>query len=237
MPYGMPPFAAIAVRQRGRGRRHLHPHRLGQPRHCRSRPRRPTSCARHRSTEAVMINSATVPRQPPSPRTTRSMRSSGPGPRGALTVAGIATAIVVALWFAFYLFVFLPRGVAPMTACPPMTEHHGHDARARRRPRRAALGDCLDRASSCCSSAWRPSPASTRRRCRRRASRRPIRRTLHLAGEFVESNLGSAVEPDGSVTVRAIGQQYSFTPQCIAGAGRHARSRSGPPAPTWCTAS
>lgn len=40
-------------------------------------------------------------------------------------------------------------------------------------------------------------------------------RTLHLAGEFIESNLGSALEPDGSVTVRAIGQQYSFTPQCI----------------------
>jgi cytochrome c oxidase subunit II len=39
--------------------------------------------------------------------------------------------------------------------------------------------------------------------------------TLHLGGEFVESNLGSAVEPDGSVTVRAIGQQYSFTPQCM----------------------
>jgi hypothetical protein len=32
------------------------------------------------------------------------------GPHGALTVAGIATVIVVALWFAFYLFVFLPRG-------------------------------------------------------------------------------------------------------------------------------
>ena len=32
------------------------------------------------------------------------------GPRGALTLAGIATAIVVALWLAFYLFVFLPRG-------------------------------------------------------------------------------------------------------------------------------
>ena len=30
-------------------------------------------------------------------------------------------------------------------------------------------------------------------------------RTLHLSGEFIESNLGSAVEPDGSVTVRAIG--------------------------------
>ena len=40
-------------------------------------------------------------------------------------------------------------------------------------------------------------------------------RTLHLSGEFIESNLGSQVEPDGSVTVRAIGQQYSFTPQCI----------------------
>ena len=32
------------------------------------------------------------------------------GPRGALAVAGIATAIVVALWFAFYWLVFLPRG-------------------------------------------------------------------------------------------------------------------------------
>ncbi|MDE1997063.1 MAG: cytochrome c oxidase subunit II [Rhizobiaceae bacterium] len=39
--------------------------------------------------------------------------------------------------------------------------------------------------------------------------------TLHLSGEFVESNLGSAVEPDGSVTVRVVGQQYSFTPECI----------------------
>ena len=40
-------------------------------------------------------------------------------------------------------------------------------------------------------------------------------RTLHISGEFIESNLGSAVEPDGSVTVRLVGQQYSFTPQCI----------------------
>jgi cytochrome c oxidase subunit II len=39
--------------------------------------------------------------------------------------------------------------------------------------------------------------------------------TLHISGEFVESNLGSAVEADGSVTVRAVGQQFSFTPQCI----------------------
>jgi cytochrome c oxidase subunit 2 len=40
-------------------------------------------------------------------------------------------------------------------------------------------------------------------------------RTLHLGGEFIESNLGAALEPDGSVTVRAVGQQYSFTPSCL----------------------
>jgi cytochrome c oxidase subunit II len=40
-------------------------------------------------------------------------------------------------------------------------------------------------------------------------------RTLHLGGEFIESNLGSALEADGSITVRGIGQQYSFTPSCI----------------------
>ena len=32
------------------------------------------------------------------------------GPAGAFAVAGIATAIVVAIYFAFYFFVFLPRG-------------------------------------------------------------------------------------------------------------------------------
>ena len=35
------------------------------------------------------------------------------GPRGALVLAGLATAIVVALWFAFYLLVFVPRGFMP----------------------------------------------------------------------------------------------------------------------------
>ncbi len=38
--------------------------------------------------------------------------------------------------------------------------------------------------------------------------------TLHLQGEFVESNLGSAAEPDGSITVRIIAEQYMFVPQC-----------------------
>ena len=33
------------------------------------------------------------------------------GPRGAFAVAGVATVIVVAIWFAFYFFFYLPRGV------------------------------------------------------------------------------------------------------------------------------
>jgi cytochrome c oxidase subunit 2 len=38
---------------------------------------------------------------------------------------------------------------------------------------------------------------------------------IHLSGEFVEQNLGSVLEQNGGVTVRAIGQQYSFTPSCL----------------------
>jgi cytochrome c oxidase subunit 2 len=38
--------------------------------------------------------------------------------------------------------------------------------------------------------------------------------TVHLKGEFVESNLGTTLA-DGKVTVRLIAQQYSFQPQCI----------------------
>jgi cytochrome c oxidase subunit 2 len=50
--------------------------------------------------------------------------------------------------------------------------------------------------------------------------------TLHLRGEFVESNLGTAVEPDGSVTVRLIAQQFNFVPQCVlVPAGRSIRIR------------
>src|ERR1700753_1751582 len=39
--------------------------------------------------------------------------------------------------------------------------------------------------------------------------------TLHVSGEFIESNLGTARETDGAVTVRIVAQQYSFTPQCL----------------------
>jgi cytochrome c oxidase subunit 2 len=38
---------------------------------------------------------------------------------------------------------------------------------------------------------------------------------LHLSGEFVESNLGTEQNSDGSVTVRMIAQQYLFVPHCI----------------------
>lgn len=34
------------------------------------------------------------------------------GARGALALVTIATAVVIGTWLAFYLFVFLPRGVA-----------------------------------------------------------------------------------------------------------------------------
>ncbi len=40
-------------------------------------------------------------------------------------------------------------------------------------------------------------------------------RTLHISGEFVESNLGTTLSADGKAIVRLIAQQYSFEPQCI----------------------
>jgi cytochrome c oxidase subunit 2 len=39
--------------------------------------------------------------------------------------------------------------------------------------------------------------------------------SLHLSGEFVENNLGTELDADGSVTVRMIAQQYLFIPHCI----------------------
>jgi cytochrome c oxidase subunit 2 len=40
-------------------------------------------------------------------------------------------------------------------------------------------------------------------------------KTLHINGEFVEGNLGTALEADGRVVVRVLAQQYSFQPQCL----------------------
>jgi hypothetical protein len=35
------------------------------------------------------------------------------GATGGVVLAGVATAVVVAIWFAFYLLVFVPRAIAP----------------------------------------------------------------------------------------------------------------------------
>jgi hypothetical protein len=58
----------------------------------------------------MIVSSPNIPQSPEaeSARIDEIVRS---GPRGAVVVAGIATAIVVGLWFAFYLMVFLPRGL------------------------------------------------------------------------------------------------------------------------------
>ena len=56
-----------------------------------------------------MINSD-LPERAESTADERVNRILAGGPGGALVVAGIATACVVAMWLAFYLFVFLPRG-------------------------------------------------------------------------------------------------------------------------------
>lgn len=48
-----------------------------------------------------------------------------------------------------------------------------------------------------------------------RGSRHVDAASLHLAGEFIEDNLGTQQEPDGSFTVRMIAQQYLFIPHCI----------------------
>jgi hypothetical protein len=37
----------------------------------------------------------------------------GSGTSGAIALAGIATAIVIVIWFAFYLLVFVPRASVP----------------------------------------------------------------------------------------------------------------------------
>ena len=56
-----------------------------------------------------MINSSSPKSSTSEDEAVDAIVRSGPG--GAVAVAGIATAIVLALWLAFYLFVFLPRSV------------------------------------------------------------------------------------------------------------------------------
>jgi hypothetical protein len=60
-----------------------------------------------------MLNSPLPPPAGPEPRDADIEAIVASGPRGAIVVAGIATFVVVAIWFAFYLFVFTPRAIAP----------------------------------------------------------------------------------------------------------------------------
>lgn len=39
--------------------------------------------------------------------------------------------------------------------------------------------------------------------------------TLHIKGEFTESNLGTRVDADGKVTARIVTTQFVFQPQCV----------------------
>jgi hypothetical protein len=55
-----------------------------------------------------MLNSE--PQPDPNASADEVERTIAAGPGGALMLAGIATACVVAMWLAFYLFVFLQRG-------------------------------------------------------------------------------------------------------------------------------
>jgi hypothetical protein len=54
-----------------------------------------------------MINSE-IPRD--ATQEERVARIVATAPQGALVLAGIATLIVIGIWYAFYLLVFLPRG-------------------------------------------------------------------------------------------------------------------------------
>jgi hypothetical protein len=60
-----------------------------------------------------MLNSPLPPSSAVEPRDADIEAIVENGPRGAIAVAGIATFLVVAIWFAFYLLVFTPRAMTP----------------------------------------------------------------------------------------------------------------------------
>jgi hypothetical protein len=61
-----------------------------------------------------MLNSEPIETEPIDTDTKdASERHTPGGAAGAVALAGLATFIVVAIWFAFYLLVFVPRAGAP----------------------------------------------------------------------------------------------------------------------------
>jgi hypothetical protein len=59
-----------------------------------------------------MIESQSFPTSPASSQEGQLQRIDTGSGRGALILAGLATTVVVAIWFAFYFFVFVPRAPA-----------------------------------------------------------------------------------------------------------------------------
>jgi len=58
-----------------------------------------------------MINSDSSSREAPGEQAISAAAAAGG--RGALALAGIATVIVLGIWLAFYLLVFVPRATVP----------------------------------------------------------------------------------------------------------------------------
>jgi hypothetical protein len=62
--------------------------------------------------DAAMLNSDPIAHDEAPPQDDAAVNAIlRSGALGAVVLAGVATAIVVAIWFAFYLAVFLPRAI------------------------------------------------------------------------------------------------------------------------------
>ena len=137
------------------------------------------------------------------------------GPKGAIAVAGIATLIV------------LRSGLPSISSCSCLAGCP-HDRNsfpcARDSPTTASAvaarvegrwATFCDRHSRVHWLAWLLMPVSGMRRCRSMRPRPSIPRRCISAASSSRAISAARSEPDGSVTVRIVGQQYSFTPQCI----------------------
>jgi hypothetical protein len=139
------------------------------------------------------------------------------GPIGALVVAGIAVALLFIGWMAFYFLLSFCRE-DPLAELPSNPLQHPlpdgivpESVVARTEGRwvmlMGAMLAVMMAVMVITSVAGALHPSSNVEVVE------PL--TLHLGGEFVESNLGTTIEPDGSPTVRLIAQQYDFVPHCV----------------------
>jgi hypothetical protein len=68
------------------------------------------NCVLHLWIDADMLNSEPIET---GTEDAFAQHAASQGSAGAIALAGIATLVVVAIWFAFYLLVFVPRAGAP----------------------------------------------------------------------------------------------------------------------------